>query len=117
MTIRRIVLGGSTLVTCGAGVQVEHILCGFECCYIAINNLPSDTKPSEIEELFTTLGVDVAMFYVVKERLHYENPLPRIYNNRCGISFFEGGSGVLSHSSCHVVPDEFRRATPCHACP
>ena len=65
-TIRRIVLGESTLVTCGAGMQVERVLCGFECCYISINNLPQDTKRPEVEELFTSQ--DVALFHVVKLR-------------------------------------------------
>lgn len=65
-TVRRIVLGESTLVTCGAGMQVERVLCGFECCYISINNLPPDTKRAEIEELFTS--EDVGLFYVVKQR-------------------------------------------------
>jgi hypothetical protein len=65
-TVRRIVLGESTLVTCGAGMQVERVLCGFECCYISINNLPQDIKRPEIEELFTSQ--DVALFYVVKLR-------------------------------------------------
>ena len=49
-------------------MQVKHILCGFESCYIAINNLPRDTKCSEIEELFKVLGVDAALFYVVEMR-------------------------------------------------
>ena len=68
-TTQRIVLGESTLVTCGAGMQVERILCGFECCYITIKNLPQDIKRTEVEEIFTSfLGIDAAEYYVVDIR-------------------------------------------------
>ncbi|KAF8338500.1 hypothetical protein F5887DRAFT_514967 [Amanita rubescens] len=67
-TIQRIVLGESTLVTCGAGMQVQHIVCGFDSCYITVKNLPQDAGRAEIEELFIQQGVDATQFHVFKIR-------------------------------------------------
>ncbi|KIL59705.1 hypothetical protein M378DRAFT_131303 [Amanita muscaria Koide BX008] len=65
-TIRWVVRDGSALVTCGAGLDIRHIVCGFESCFIAIKNLPLHVKKHEVEELFIQQGVDVSRFCVVK---------------------------------------------------
>ncbi|KAG6833600.1 hypothetical protein H0H87_004227 [Tephrocybe sp. NHM501043] len=56
-TTQHVVLG-STLVTFGAGIKVQSLVCGFESCRLTIRNLPSDAKPWEIAELFTQQGMN-----------------------------------------------------------
>ena len=46
-------------------MQVRHIVCGFDSCYITIKNLPQD---AEVEALFIQRGVDASRFYVVNMR-------------------------------------------------
>ncbi|KAK2465895.1 hypothetical protein APHAL10511_001536 [Amanita phalloides] len=70
-TIQQIVLGASALVTCGAGLQVQHMVCGFDCLYITIKNLPQDASRTEVEELFIQQGVDTTLFCV--ERMKNSN--------------------------------------------
>ncbi|KAF8075984.1 hypothetical protein FPV67DRAFT_1444763 [Lyophyllum atratum] len=55
-TTQHIVLG-STLVTCGAGLEVRGVVGGFQSCRLTIHNLPGDAKASEIAELFTNQGI------------------------------------------------------------
>ena len=57
MTIREIVLG-STLITCGAGIDIQHVITGFETCRLTIKNLPMDAKAEEVVALFTQQGLD-----------------------------------------------------------
>ena len=64
-TIRRVVLGGSTLATCGAGLDIQHILCGFDSCHLTIRNLPQNVKPAGIEDLFTQQGIDTSLFFIM----------------------------------------------------
>lgn len=56
-TIRDIVLG-STLVTVGAGIDIQHVISGFETCRLTIKNLPLDAKTEEVVALFTQQGLD-----------------------------------------------------------
>lgn len=57
VTIREIVLG-STLVTCAAGVDIQHVITGFETCRLTVKNLPLDAKAEEVVTLFTQQGLD-----------------------------------------------------------
>ncbi|GLB33410.1 hypothetical protein LshimejAT787_0102940 [Lyophyllum shimeji] len=56
VTTQHIVLG-STLVTCGAGLEVQGVVSGFESCRLTIHNLPSDATASEVADLFTQQGM------------------------------------------------------------
>ncbi|KAF8345642.1 hypothetical protein F5887DRAFT_1282564 [Amanita rubescens] len=72
-TIQQIVFEESTLVTCGAGMQVRHLVSGFDCCYITIKNLPQNANRAEVEALFIQRGVSSSRFYVVNMRtLNYK---------------------------------------------
>jgi IBR domain, a half RING-finger domain/RING-type zinc-finger len=57
LTIREIVLG-STLVTCGAGIDIQHVISGFETCRLTIKGLPLDAKAEEVVALFSQQGLD-----------------------------------------------------------
>ncbi|KAG6849951.1 hypothetical protein H0H93_003323 [Arthromyces matolae] len=57
VTSQHVVLG-SSLVTFGAGLGVQSLICGFNSCDITIKNLPSDAKAPEITELFTQQGMN-----------------------------------------------------------
>ncbi|RDB20510.1 ATP-dependent RNA helicase DEAH12, chloroplastic [Hypsizygus marmoreus] len=56
VTTQHIVLG-STLITCGAGIEIRRVVSGFESCRLTIKNLPRSAKPHEIMELFTQQGM------------------------------------------------------------
>ncbi|KAF8626735.1 hypothetical protein AX17_006500 [Amanita inopinata Kibby_2008] len=68
VTIQQVVLRESTLVTCSAGLDVQRIVCGFDCCYVTIKNLPQNVKRNEVEELFTQQGVDRDMLCILNLR-------------------------------------------------
>jgi hypothetical protein len=57
MTIRDIVFG-STLITCGAGIDIQHVLTGFETCRLIVRSLPIDANAEEVVALFTQQGLD-----------------------------------------------------------
>lgn len=63
-TTKHIVLG-SALVTCGAGIDIERVMSGFETCRLTVKNLPPNAKPNEIADLFTQQGIDPKLIHVV----------------------------------------------------
>ncbi|PFH50424.1 hypothetical protein AMATHDRAFT_40879 [Amanita thiersii Skay4041] len=68
VTIQHAVHSQSVLVTCGAGIDIRQMVCGFDCCYVTIKNLPPDMKGSEIEELVDSTGVDHESFLLLDVR-------------------------------------------------
>ncbi|KAJ3565443.1 hypothetical protein NP233_g7623 [Leucocoprinus birnbaumii] len=56
MTIQQVVL--NSYVKFGAGLTIEHVICGFEASRILVKNLPMDAKATEVLELFTQQGID-----------------------------------------------------------
>ncbi|GLB33452.1 hypothetical protein LshimejAT787_0103360 [Lyophyllum shimeji] len=56
LTTQHMVLG-STLITCGAGLEIRSVITGFESRRFTIYNLPPDTKSPEVAELFTQHGL------------------------------------------------------------
>ena len=105
-TVRRIVLGESTLATCGAGMNVERVLCGFECCYISINNLPQDIKRPEVEELFTSQ--DVTLFYVAKLRTFGDKAEAKVFVDAdAGETFADNLDGMeLRGKTLNIAVDD-----------
>ncbi|KAK2465893.1 hypothetical protein APHAL10511_001534 [Amanita phalloides] len=94
-TIQRIALGASTLVTYVAGLQVQHIVCGFDCLYITIKNLPQDVDRAEVEELFTQQGVAATSFYVERIRtFHHKKEARVIIETEIGESLAVGLDGT-----------------------
>ena len=49
---------GSSLITVGSGLDIRHVVSGFESCRLTIRNLPLDAKEHEIIELFTQQGIN-----------------------------------------------------------
>jgi hypothetical protein len=47
----------STLLTCGAGLQVQNAIAGFNTWRISIRNNPKDAKRSGVSGLFTQQGM------------------------------------------------------------
>ncbi|KAF9038651.1 hypothetical protein BJ165DRAFT_1614165 [Panaeolus papilionaceus] len=54
----------SSLITCGAGLEVQHIIPGFELCQITIRNLPSDAKADEVEDILIQQGISKSEFFL-----------------------------------------------------
>ncbi|KAF8621903.1 hypothetical protein AX15_007399 [Amanita polypyramis BW_CC] len=68
VTTKHIVLARSAVITCGTGLDIRHILCASDCCYLTIKNLPKNVKDSEVDELFIQQGVNRAAFYLLNLR-------------------------------------------------
>ncbi|KAK2465907.1 hypothetical protein APHAL10511_001548 [Amanita phalloides] len=68
LTIQHVGLDGSSLITCGAGMAVHNVLCGSDCCYVMIKNLPKDVKGKEVEDLFLQQGADRSAFCLLNIR-------------------------------------------------
>lgn len=62
-TVQSVVLG--SIVTFGAGLELSHLVTGFECCTLRIGNLPPNVQEHEINALFTERGLDRGRFHVV----------------------------------------------------
>ncbi|RDB20509.1 ATP-dependent RNA helicase DEAH11, chloroplastic [Hypsizygus marmoreus] len=60
------VVFGSTLISCGAGIEIRSIISGFESCRLTIKNLPPDAKREEISALFTQQGIPLQDFLVLQ---------------------------------------------------
>ncbi|KAF9038653.1 hypothetical protein BJ165DRAFT_1325670, partial [Panaeolus papilionaceus] len=54
----------SSLITCSAGLEVQHIIPGFELCQITIGNLPSDAKTDEVEDILIQQGIPKSEFFL-----------------------------------------------------
>jgi len=57
-----------SLVTCGAGLDIQHIVTGFELCRITIKNLPKNATKQEIENIFIQQGVPDSHFCIIEVR-------------------------------------------------
>ncbi|KAG2143525.1 uncharacterized protein EDB93DRAFT_1338200 [Suillus bovinus] len=62
-TIQSVVLG--SIVTFSAGLELSHLITGFECCTLHIANLPPNVQEDEINALFTDRGLDRERFHLV----------------------------------------------------
>ncbi|KAF8194704.1 hypothetical protein BJ912DRAFT_924165 [Pholiota molesta] len=62
--IKQYIVAESNLVTCSAGMNIQHIVSGFDLCRITIKNFPKDAHLDEIAEIFTQRGVDDSEFFV-----------------------------------------------------
>ncbi|KAG0704179.1 hypothetical protein DFH29DRAFT_981610 [Suillus ampliporus] len=62
-TVQSVVLG--SIVTFGAGLELSHLITGFECCTLHIANLPPNVREEEINALFTARGLDRGRFHLV----------------------------------------------------
>ncbi|KAG2130090.1 hypothetical protein BD769DRAFT_649264 [Suillus cothurnatus] len=62
-TIQSVVLG--SIVTFSAGLEISHLITGFECCTLRIANLPLDAQEDEIKTLLTDCGLDRGRFHFV----------------------------------------------------
>ncbi|KAG2108426.1 uncharacterized protein F5147DRAFT_773630 [Suillus discolor] len=62
-TVQNVVLG--SIVTFSAGLELSHLITGFECCTLRIANLPPNVREDEINALFTNRGLDRGRFHLV----------------------------------------------------
>ncbi|KIL70489.1 hypothetical protein M378DRAFT_7318 [Amanita muscaria Koide BX008] len=68
VTIQHIALRESAMATCGAGIDVRHVQCSSDCCFVSVKNLPKDVKASAVEELFVQQGIARSMFSLLQLR-------------------------------------------------
>ncbi|KDR76477.1 hypothetical protein GALMADRAFT_139404 [Galerina marginata CBS 339.88] len=62
--VEQYVVLDSSLVTCGAGLEIWHVVTGFDLCKVTIKNLPRDTKRTEIACIFLHLGIQQSDFFI-----------------------------------------------------
>ncbi|KAG2076422.1 hypothetical protein BDR04DRAFT_765108 [Suillus decipiens] len=62
-TVQSVVLG--SIVTFSAGLELSHLITGFECCTLRIANLPPNVREDEINALFTDRGLDRGRFHLI----------------------------------------------------
>lgn len=65
-TLQTVVSGA--IVTLGAGLRVQHVVTGFECCKILVKNVPHNVRPDELIPIFVENGLDQTRFYVENRR-------------------------------------------------
>jgi hypothetical protein len=63
LTLQHVISG--SIVTFAAGLEVQHIITGFDCCTVKIKGLPADAREDEVVSLFTQQGVNRAQFQFV----------------------------------------------------
>ncbi|KAG7446053.1 uncharacterized protein BT62DRAFT_1023603 [Guyanagaster necrorhizus] len=54
-----------SIVTFSSGLAIQNIIAGFDSCRIRVKNIPRDTRPNEIQDLFIQQGLDMSEFHVV----------------------------------------------------
>ena len=62
------VLGGSSLITCRAGIDVQSVVTGFDISRIIIKNLPRNIKHKEISDILVRYGMESSDFFVFDVR-------------------------------------------------
>ncbi|KAH7103891.1 hypothetical protein BKA62DRAFT_30572 [Auriculariales sp. MPI-PUGE-AT-0066] len=65
-TLQTVVSGA--IVTFGAGLEVQHVVTGFECCRILIRNLPPDLRDMEITGLLAQHGLVQHNFRIMRRK-------------------------------------------------
>ncbi|KAF9522378.1 hypothetical protein CPB83DRAFT_822882 [Crepidotus variabilis] len=64
--VQQFAVGESSLITCAAGLDINHVIAGFELCRIRITNLPLNTNEDDISELFIQQGEAAGEFFVLE---------------------------------------------------
>ncbi|KIM39596.1 hypothetical protein M413DRAFT_415587 [Hebeloma cylindrosporum] len=63
--VEQYVVSGTSLVTCSAGFNIQHVIPGFDLCRIVIHNLPRNARREEIADIFIQRGIDNSEFSIV----------------------------------------------------
>ena len=96
VTEQHAVLRESTLLTCGAGLEVQNVVAGFNTCRITIRNLPRDAKLNEVSDMFTQQGIIHSDFLVLALRSkenHQEASVLAVAD--CGRAIAIGLNGIM----------------------
>ena len=59
----------ASLVTCAAGLEIWHVVTGFDLCKIKIKNLPQDSKESEIADILMKQNIPFTEFLITRHRI------------------------------------------------
>jgi hypothetical protein len=67
--VEQYVVSGTSLITCSAGFNIQHVIPEFDLCRIVITNLPKNAKREAIVDMFIQQGIDDSEFLIfqVKE--------------------------------------------------
>ena len=67
--VEQYVVSETSLVSCSAGFNIQHVIPGFDLCRIVIENLPRNAKREEIADIFMQQGIHSSEFLIfqVKE--------------------------------------------------
>ena len=55
---------GSSLITYGAGLDVQSVITGFDLCRVTIKELPRNATQEEIVHMFTQQGIERSSFFI-----------------------------------------------------
>ena len=67
--VEQYVVSETSLVTCSAGFNIQHVIPGFELCRIVIKNLPRNARQEEIADIFIQQGVQRSEFMVFQVKV------------------------------------------------
>jgi hypothetical protein len=85
----------TSLVTCSAGLNIQHIIPGFDLCRIVIKNLPRDAKRDEIADLFVQQSVQRSEFLILRvKEVGNKQEAVVLAGAECGQVFSLGLDGV-----------------------
>jgi RNA recognition motif-containing protein len=62
--VEQYVVSETSLVTCSAGFNIQHVIPGFDLCRIVIKNLPKNAKREEIVDIFIQQGIQSSEFLI-----------------------------------------------------
>ena len=62
--VEQYVVSETSLITCSAGFNIQHVVPGFDLCRIVITNLPRNAKREEINDIFAHQGIHSSEFLI-----------------------------------------------------
>ena len=64
--VEQYVVSETSLVTCSAGFNIQHVIPGFDLCRIIIKNLPKNARREEIVDIFIQQGIHSSEFLILQ---------------------------------------------------
>ncbi|KAF9554428.1 hypothetical protein CPC08DRAFT_766723 [Agrocybe pediades] len=92
--IEQCIVLDSSLVTFAAGLNILHAIPGFDLCKIIIKNLPTDTRPHEILDLFTQQDLQSHDFHVTQYPTATSPDAVVLVNKECRQAVAAGLEGI-----------------------
>ncbi|KAF9554429.1 hypothetical protein CPC08DRAFT_174670 [Agrocybe pediades] len=92
--IEQCIILDSSLVTFAAGLNILHVIPGFDLCKIVIKNLPADARRQEIADLFTQQGLQTHDFHITQYPTAISPDAVVLVNEEYGQAIAAGLEGI-----------------------